>query len=659
MNIENLQAADIETTGLLEQMKKQANPKLHVFVRMPVNGEGVHVYEGKKDRKRLQEYFDTNPILVMHNGILFDGEALKLLGYDISGVKIIDSLALSWYLEPDRIKHGLAEYGEEFGVPKPPIDDWENLTQEEYNHRCIEDVKIQKRLWKRQVARLTSLCTEKSGFNQAMFDRTINFLMHKMEELRQTQENKWTLDVEEAIRLQGRLAEKIKEKTEHLRIAMPKKAVSVVRSRPAKPFKKNGDLSAAGLRWKELTEKNNLPFEHTEDIVEILEWVDGNPASHQQIKDWLFSLGWEPATHKFVRDSDGTGRNIPQVNLKGGEVCESVKDLIKEGNGVEHIAGLGILNHRHSVVNGFLRDQIDGELIAGAGGFTNTLRLQHREIVNLPSLRVDYGEELRGLLIARPGKVLLGSDLSSLEDRLKLGFQVPLDPEYVKSQLSKTFDPHMTIAVIAKLLTQDEYDFYQAYKAGDEEAMNNIFPNVVDKEVEFKRIDKIRAIGKSTTYASQYGAGVKTIARTAKVDEKVAAALHAAYWEMNWSIKEIAASTYVKQTPFGEWQYNPISKMYYSLRTEKDRFSTLIQGSGAFILDLWLTYVEKLAEIRGLPYVLLGQFHDEIILELDEGMEEEYHKLVADALQKVNDRLKLNRELACDINFGKKYSDIH
>jgi hypothetical protein len=65
----------------------------------------------------------------------------------------------------------------------------------------------------------------------------------------------------------------------------------------------------------------------------------------------------------------------------------------------------------------------------------------------------------------------------------------------------------------------------------------------------------------------------------------------------------------VKKTDFGDWQINPINKMWYSLRSDKDRFSTLIQGTGAYILDLWLYHAEKLAKKRALPWALVGQFH--------------------------------------------------
>lgn len=655
-----LYASDIETSGLLEQMALQENPKLHNICSIAIDSDEVVLIEGS-DRKAVQAWLDEGHTFIIHNGILFDGEALKFLGYDISKIKIIDTLALSWYLEPTRMKHGLAEYGEEFGVPKPVIEDWETQTQEEYNHRVKEDCRIQKRLWLRQVDRLNALYGKEHGAH----DKIINYLMWKMEQQRQQQVNKWKLDVSAAEKLQEQLAKEIEVKTDALREAMPKNPIYAVRKRPAKPFKRDGSLSATGERWKELTESLNLPFEHSNDIKVITSYEVGNPASHVQIKAWLDSLNWTPETFKFIRENDGTTRQIPQINLKGGEICQSVKDLIPKCAGIEYIAGLGILNHRFGVVKGFLRDEINGELVSRNQGFTNTLRCQHKEIVNLPSLRVKYGEELRGLLIARKGKKLLGADLSSLEDRLKHHFQWKIDPEYVKSQMAADFDPHLAIAVIAGLMTEAESKFYKWVKAGrlvvtDTSSFEKLAALSIDEQDhKFHELDKVRAISKNTNYACQYGAGIKTVARTAKVSEAVAKRLHTGYHKLNWSIAKISGMTTVKKTSFGDWQLNPINKFWYSLRSDKDRFSTLIQGTGSYILDLWLYHESQLAKKRSLEYVALGQFHDEQILECDEQKQDEYERLVSDALQKVNEQLKLNREFSCEINFGDRYSDIH
>lgn len=421
------------------------------------NGDVALFYKGGK--VGLQGWLDGK-VLVMHNGMMYDQEAMSFFKYNLSNTKIIDTLFLSWYLSPKRNSHGLDAYGEEFGIPKPKIDDWENLTQKDYNHRVMEDCKIQRMLWKKQYSKLKEIY----GSDEEI-DRFLYYLMWKGSELVEQQRNQWKLDVERCKELEKELAVAVESKLIDLAAVMPKVPVYAVRKRPATPFKKSGELSSTGEKWKGLTQANGLPFEHTEPIKELVGEEDPNPQSPTQIKNWLYSLGWEPDVFKSVRDkATNEYREIPQINKEGGEVCNSIKALFDVCPGLEHLNGLGILKHRWGMVKGFLRDQEEGFLTACAAGFTNTLRLQHSICVNLPSLRVKYGKEIRGLLQARGGMCLLGSDLCSLEDRLKHHFQWKLDPEYVKTQMSDDFDPHLLTAVSASLMAEDESLFYKWYK---------------------------------------------------------------------------------------------------------------------------------------------------------------------------------------------------
>lgn len=129
---------DIETDGLLDDLTK-----IHVL---------SYSYDGKEvvstgDYDEMREFFETHQYLVGHNIILFDIPAVeKVLGIKVKA-RLVDTLALSWYVNHHRTKHGLEGYGEDYGVPKPVIKDWDNLTYEEYAHRCSEDVKINYRLW--------------------------------------------------------------------------------------------------------------------------------------------------------------------------------------------------------------------------------------------------------------------------------------------------------------------------------------------------------------------------------------------------------------------------------------------------------------------------------------------------------------------------------
>jgi hypothetical protein len=97
-------------------------------------------------------------------------------------------------------------------------------------------------------------------------------------------------------------------------------------SKPVKMLKKDGTLTAQGIKWFELLKEKDLSKDYSNDIKVITKKSTGNPASHQQLKDYLFSLGWRPATFKFVPDKNGNNKKIPQI-LNGDKLCDSVKLL--------------------------------------------------------------------------------------------------------------------------------------------------------------------------------------------------------------------------------------------------------------------------------------------------------------------------------------------
>ena len=128
---------DIETNALV-------NPdKIHVI--SVGNSDGI---SSLGDYASMASYFESasNPI-VMHNGICYDVPIIKrILDVEIP-VQVIDSLAVSWYLFPTKLRHGLEEWGEHYGYPKVAIEDWVGLSYGEYRRRCERDVEINKLLW--------------------------------------------------------------------------------------------------------------------------------------------------------------------------------------------------------------------------------------------------------------------------------------------------------------------------------------------------------------------------------------------------------------------------------------------------------------------------------------------------------------------------------
>lgn len=129
--------------------------KLHVL-SYTTDGKEVHSTPCYKEMRGLLETSDT--MFVCHNSLRHDQVALhRIAGVPMDYTKWVDTLSLSWVLFPDRVKHGLAEWGEEFGVPKPKVDDWEGLTYEQYRHRCSEDTKITYKLWMKCKSKLERL----------------------------------------------------------------------------------------------------------------------------------------------------------------------------------------------------------------------------------------------------------------------------------------------------------------------------------------------------------------------------------------------------------------------------------------------------------------------------------------------------------------------
>lgn len=587
---------------------------------------------------KMREELLKADVLIGHNITTFDVPVLeKLLGITIKA-KIVDTLALSWYLYPNRNRHGLEWWGEELGIAKPPIIEWDNPAMiGEYRHRCKEDVKITVLLWEKMWKHLMALY----GDEERVW-KFIDYLSFKMDCAREQERSRWKLDVEKCAAGLKELQDGKDIVVAELIKAMPPVPVVVKKSRPAKPYKADGSLSVHGCNWKKLLKDNGIATPDHDGInyggeVEVVNgYVDPKPSSPQQVKDWLYSYGWVPETIKYVRDKEtGENRGIPQINQEdGGGICDSIEKLYDKNPNFKLLDGLGVVSHRISILNGFMENvDADGYVKARINGLTNTLRFKHKECVNLPGVDKPYGELIRGCLTVPDGHELCGSDMSSLEDRLKCHYIYPHDPDYAEEISLPGYDPHLSLAVSAKALTEMAMEAYKKKKDAITGAIRKTF--------------------KKTNYTAQYGAGGPRIAISAGVSEREGAKLHKAYWKKNWAIKVVAAEQTIK-TLYGQmWLLNPINGFYYSLRYEKDIFSTLVQGSASYVFDLWVQI------FRAKRDQLTAQFHDEVVLCLKIGHREECERLLRDSIEEANRQLQLNRKLDIDVQFGKRYSDIH
>ena len=607
---------DIETDGF-------NSTKIHVVSWSDDLGKTVnstHDYDEMREVCKV----DTR---VGHSIVRLDSPAVeKVLGIKVKA-RLIDTLAVAWYVDHERGKHGLEGYGEDYGIPKPKITDWQSLTPQQYAHRCEEDVKINSKLWVALDKKLNKLYDNKEDKN-----RLIDYLTFKMECAAEQEALQWKLDVTKA-RTHLEVWETLKaEKIEQLANAMPEVKKYKMANKPSQMEKKNGELSVAGENWVTLCRQYKVPVTTTK--MQVLHKVErANPNSPDQVKSWLYSLGWEPATHKYVKDKDGKNeRSIPQIR-RDAELCPSVLRLAPKDKAIHLLDGLSVLSHRISVLKGMVDAERDGYVQATIAGFTNTMRFRHaRPLVNLPSVEKPYGAEIRGCLTAPDGYTLCGADMTSLEDTTKRHYMKPLDPDYVAEMSKEGFDPHLDLAKHAGVITQEDID---KHNSGE------------------RSLKSLRKNYKVVNYSATYGVGASKLARETGMSLREAKALIDAFWSRNWSVQRVAEVAKVKECLDGYWLFNPVSKFWYSLRNEKDRFSTLNQSTGVYCFDSWVAACRK----QGIKTI--GQFHDEVIALVEEGAEADVKDKMEKAVSQLNKELSLNVPLGTDVQFGNTYAEIH
>lgn len=646
---------DMESDGLLEDATK-----LHCLCYYNIDTKESSTITDYSQMRELLNNPDI--VLIGHNIKRFDIPMFeKHLDINLSHIKTADTLGISWYLYPLRDSHNLAEWGKELGIKKPTIEDWTENNIENIIKRCEEDVKINTKLWEKEYDYILKIYG-----NEVRAWRMIHYISFKLDCAAEQEAVKWKVDVYTCIKNIDFLNKEKENKRQILVDAMPPKIEYIIKERPTNILKKDGSYSKMAEAWLELLRERNLPSYHLGAIKVEKGREPGNPGSTQQLKSWLDSLGWKPATFKYIKEKDGSTRAIPQISLAdGSDICQSVKNLYEIEPRLKNIESYYKIRHRLGLLQGFLDKRDKNDFVkAEIQGFTNTMRFIHaKPCVNLPTLMKAYGKEVREVLIAPDSDhILCGSDISGLEESTKHHYMYKYDPEYVKEMRTPTFDPHIDIAIQAKLITQETGSWYKWIKASDEKKelykpfVNPDHLSFIETE-EGKKLKAdvaiIRDKSKKSNFAAVYGAGIAKIALTAGISTVDAKLLHTTYWKRNWSVKRIANSCKVKIIDGQMWLYNPISKFYYSLRYEKDKFSTLNQSSGVYCFDMWVKEVRK----KGIK--LCGQFHDELIAPLLRELKEEYRQKLLEAMDITNDKLKLNIKLSISIDFGENYAKIH
>lgn len=649
-DLDKVLVIDIESRGLLSRLKSKDD--LHVMsVGWKTEGKW-NIKSTNKEEDIAKIFENPDNTIVGHFFIAYDLPALKIMFPNIKfKAKIIDSLSLSYYLANDRLKHGLEDYGIEFGYEKVKIseEEWENLTYEKAEERCSRDVQINCILWDKQLALLRELYETDDEIYSPI--ARCNF---KMELLHIQENNKIKLDVDLCRKNLTFLEEIIAEKEEELNSILPKIKNIVVRNKPKTLYKANGQLSVTGEKWMHMIKQLNLPEDYDGGISEVVSESEPNCQSTKQMKDYLFSKNWKPKLFK-----DGANGKVPQLRDDNKELCSSIKELIKTVPELESLDGLSVAQHRAGYLKAFLDNMDEDNYVkAGWSGMAKTFRVKHNKpIVNLPSNNSQYGDLVRSCLIVPEGMVFVNADLSSLEDKTKQCCIYPYDPEYVETLNTPGYDAHIRVAELGNFMSEDEVKFFKWYKDKNKkvEDLPEIFKVYNEDELseQFVRLSKVRHTCKTTNYSATYSASPKKIAETAGVPLKVGQALHKTYWDLNWSVKKFTEDLKVKTVDGRNWIYNPFTKLWLLLTADHIKFSACNQNFGACVFDTFLWFLIQ-AGVKPIMTI-----HDELSFYVPIGYEDWARKVVKESMDKVNQVFNQPIRFESEPEFASSYGNVH
>jgi hypothetical protein len=650
MDLNNVYIVDCEFDGFLDVLTK-----MHVMsVRYKTaNGWATKSTNKYEDVKKVFE--DPNNTVVGHNFITFDQPGLEKVFPELQvKATIIDTLPLSQYLYPKRIKHSLESWAEDIeGVKKVEMTDWENLSYEEYVERCEADTVINQVIWEDFYQYLKEIYET----NTKGLEGVIGLGNFIREVLRCQEENPIKLDVEQCKKNLEYLEGIIEEKSKELVKIMPKIPQITKKKKPKNPYKKDGTLSELGKKWFYMLKELDLPDEYDGEIDVIRGYGEPNPSSTEQVKDFLFSKGWKPKLFK-----DGANGKVPQLRDDDKNLCKSITVLFKDYPELEALEGMSVAQHRAGYLKAFLETMNEeGYVTARFSSIAKTWRVKHiKPIVNLPANNSEHGNLVRKVLIAPEGKLFVNFDLDSLEDRTKRSCIIDIDPEYVREMSDPSYDPHLAIGVEAGLLSKEESDFFKWHKnkKRKEEDCPKIFKQYSEEErlEQFERLSKVRSSAKTTNYAATYSASAKKIAETAGISLNLGKKLHSAYWSKNKSVKIFTDSLEVKTIRGLNWIYSPYTNMWLYLSADHIKFSAVNQNFGSKIHFTLLYFMMK-----DYGYKIIKNIHDEASLYIDDTQEakDKLNKDLKDCINRVNKIFNYGVEFGSSAEFAKSYGDVH
>ena len=301
---------DIETNGLFDWQTGKKPTKIWCAVAYDLNTKEFHEFT-PKNIGALVYFLKSCKRVIGHNFLNYDAHCIsQILDYQIPWSDIEDTFVYSKMLWPKRPQgHGLAAWGEQFGIPKPEHEDWSKFS-DEMLHRCREDVKINVKVWEKLSKEF-----EKEGFSRQSYE--VERLCHILA-YRQEKYGMW-LDERKAMELYDEVRTRAAELDKEVSQAFPTLLKPIRKKGVADEFKpkytKDGEISKVSTKF--LTNRG-LP-DDTGWCTPVYP-EPFNIASPKSRVEHLLRLGWTP-----LEFTDKGNPKITEESLEVGGLPNEVK----------------------------------------------------------------------------------------------------------------------------------------------------------------------------------------------------------------------------------------------------------------------------------------------------------------------------------------------
>lgn len=649
----------------------------------PENKLTVYPFRDGKEkcRKQFLSFFEQyeNPFIVFHFGLGFDAFITrKFLGLEftvgpdtLDGKPCVywDSFYASQYIQPDMNGHGLEPWGERLGLSKIDFHDFSQYS-EQMDIYCQRDVDLNIRVFWKEWEQFSAIYDCKESIPEHFrIGQKSHYLMSCQEY------TGWKFDIEAATELKPRIEAMMLEIEQDVEPHLPprklKKGEEKEYTMPAKPFKKDGTLSATMLKWAEkhnaiITESSVVAYGQEYEIKagQMLDVKMPMKLGNQEdLKDWFLELGWKPTFWNFKKDEKGKPIRLDNGKLiettpkiqEAGKICPNLEIL--QGDLPKKVVKWLSLRNRHSVLSSWLehpRLKWDGRLPASRTGITPTHRQRHSVLVNLPkaSEKVLLGKEFRSLFIANK---LVSVDMAALEGRCQAHFTYKYDGGETARELLDG-DVH---SKNAKAFFPEETKDFDPTAEG------------FDKEVpDFK---PYRDKSKNGYYAVLYGASPTKLASTLGKPAKDGERLYNAFWEANPATASLKDSVEKFWNTKGQKKWLPaIDGRRLITRKKNALLNQIFQAAGAISMDYAICFLDKwLGGIKfdemGRPHYIykgfivkrVGYMHDQTDWECPEEIAEDLKVLIEKSYSTAGRYLKFAVPLIGEGKVGNNLKEVH